>query len=227
MADSAFKIVVLISGRGSNLRALVERLEVDGGRAAVAGVISDKRSAAGLEYAGSRNIPWTVVPREAGTCSAAEFNTRLADAAANYRPDLIVLAGFMRIVTVEFLQRFPQKVINIHPSLLPSFRGLRAQRQALEAGAKLAGCSVHYVTEDIDGGPIIAQAAVPVLAGDDEAALTSRILRCEHMLLPEVVLAIAKGDVCLEQNSGRMRVKTGSRLQADSEDRLFSIGEKL
>lgn len=227
MAGEPFKIVVLISGRGSNLRALIERLDAAGGPAKVVAVVSDKASAAGLKIADKHRIPTCTVPRNHKALNSAEFNSVLADAVKKFRPDLVVLAGFMRIVTKEFLQVFPDKVINIHPSLLPAFRGLNAQRQSLESGAKLAGCTVHYVSEEVDSGPIIAQAAVPILPDDTEASLTARIITSEHKLLPAVVLAISRGLVTIKRSGREAAVKLDDSLAADSTSSLTSLGGSL
>ena len=213
-----FRIVVFLSGRGSNFRAIAEALDASA-PAAIVRVISDRKSAAGLEYAASRGIPCTVIPRSAGTQTPDEFHCRLEEAAAAENPDLIVLAGFMRILSPGFVMRFAGKVVNIHPSLLPSFRGLDAQGQALAAGVTIAGCTVHYVTQDLDGGPIIAQAAVAVLPGDTGETLSERILREEHVLYPAVVLAIARGEVALGKD-GRVE-RTGPAPDANSAFRIF------
>lgn len=201
--NAAFRIVVLISGRGSNLEALVRSIKLWKEPIEVAAVVSDKSSAGGLKFAESEGIPTVVVPRLAKERSSEDFNTALADAVEAFTPDLVVLAGFMRIVLPQFISRFPNKIINIHPALLPSFRGLHGQAQALAAGVKLAGCTVHYVIPDVDAGPIIAQAAVPVMPEDSEETLSTRILKREHQLLPAVVHAIARGGVCFQRQNGQ------------------------
>lgn len=200
-----FKIVVLISGRGSNLNALMDALAASKLQAKIVGVISDKADAAGIELARSNNIETKIVERKKQERSLLEFFKELIDATAAFNPDLIILAGFMRIIPDEMIHLFEGKMINIHPSLLPAFPGLRAQKQALDAGVKFAGCTVHYVDSTLDGGAIIGQAVVPVLANDDEESLSSRILKEEHKLLPAVVKAIIEGRVTL--SNGRVTVR--------------------
>jgi phosphoribosylglycinamide formyltransferase-1 len=197
--DRPYRVVVFISGRGSNLTALCETIKTNLWPITIAAVISDKVSAPGLNYAQEQGIPTVFVPRRAKDRSNEEFNGELAEKAKEYDPDLLVLAGFMRIVTKELISAFPQRIINIHPSLLPSFRGLHAQEQALNAGVKFAGCTVHYVVEDVDAGPIIAQAVVPVLKEDSVEALSERILKQEHKLLPAVVYALSQNGVVTEK----------------------------
>lgn len=227
MVKGRYDIVVLISGRGSNLRALVKHLQAANSAATVSAVVSDRADAAGLRFAEEEGIPTCVVPRNSKTLNNQEFNSVLADAVNRLKPDLVVLAGFMRIVTKEFLQRFPNKVVNIHPSLLPAFRGLHAQRRALESGVRLAGCTVHYVAEEVDAGPIIAQAAVPVLPGDDEDSLGERILAAEHKLLPAAVLAISEGLVTIEHSGKSAKVRLDASLSTDPDAKLASIGGTL
>jgi phosphoribosylglycinamide formyltransferase 1 len=221
-SNSSFRVVVLISGRGSNLEALVRSIKVWKEPIKIVAVVSDKSSAGGLEFARSEGVPTVVVPRLSKERSSQEFNTALADAVESFAPDLIVLAGFMRVVLPEFISRFPNKIINIHPALLPSFRGLHGQAQALAAGVKFAGCTVHYVTPEVDAGPIIAQAVVPVMPEDTEETLSARILKKEHQLLPMVVRAIARGGVSLVQQNGQDRVRTASDL-LNVDDSMFLI----
>ena len=174
--------VILISGRGSNMRSIVEaRTGLE-----VLAVISNRPDAAGLEWARSQGIATQVVDHKAFPTREA-FDEALARAIEKLAPDLILLAGFMRVFTPEFIARFPQRILNIHPSLLPSFPGLHTHRRALDAGVKLHGCTVHVVTPALDSGPIVAQAAVPVLAGDTEASLAERVLAAEHQVYPRAV----------------------------------------
>lgn len=222
--NKAFRVVVLISGRGSNLRSLHSSLEADGLPIEIVAVLSDKKSARGLEFASEEGIPTRVVPRRAKERSNAEFNTALAEAAEEFKPDLVVLAGFMRIVTKEFISQFPNRIINIHPSLLPSFRGLDGQGQALTAGVKFAGCSVHYVREEVDAGPIIAQAVVPILSEDTDEMLNQRILAREHVILPAVVKAIAEGSISLVVENGCEKVRVNKERElCDSGDFMMSL----
>jgi phosphoribosylglycinamide formyltransferase-1 len=173
-------IVILISGRGSNMQALL-----DAGLPAAA-VISNDPAARGLALAASRGIPTHAIDHRAFAQRGA-FDDALAGAIDAYRPDLVVLAGFMRILGAAFVARYRGRLINIHPSLLPAFPGLHTHRRALQAGARLHGCSVHFVTGELDHGPIIVQAAVAVEQGDDEDALAARVLAQEHRIYPQAV----------------------------------------
>jgi len=182
--------VILISGRGSNMRALVEsKPGLD-----FAGVISNRPDAAGLDWARSQGIATRALDHKAHP-SRESFDGALAEAIDAFRPDYLFLAGFMRILTEGFIRRFPRRMVNIHPSLLPSFTGLNTHRRAIEAGVKLHGATVHFVTPQLDHGPIVAQAAVPVLAGDTEETLAGRVLAQEHRLYPQAARWIAEGRV--------------------------------
>jgi phosphoribosylglycinamide formyltransferase 1 len=190
------RIAVLISGRGSNLDALIAACARGAIEGAVTAVISNRADAAGLARAQQAAIATVVVDHRAhGTRSA--FDAALAGAIARAEPDLVVLAGFMRVLGEDFVRAHERRLVNIHPSLLPLYPGLHTHRRALADGVKVHGCSVHFVTATVDGGPIIAQGAVPVLATDDEATLASRVLAVEHRLLPGVVAALCRGDVAL------------------------------
>jgi phosphoribosylglycinamide formyltransferase-1 len=195
-----FKIAVMISGRGSNFKAIIAAIKKNNWPIQIAVVLSDHSTAGGLEYAKAENIPIAIVERKAKTISKEKFNSELATEIQKYNPDLVVLAGFMRVLTTEFIGAFRNKIVNIHPSLLPSFRGLDAQKQSFEAGVKFAGCTVHYVTEELDGGPIISQAIVPVLEDDTVEKLSARILIQEHQIYPTTINAIAEGKVKLEND---------------------------
>jgi phosphoribosylglycinamide formyltransferase-1 len=175
-------VVILISGRGSNMRSIVEA----GLAANVRAVISNRPDAGGLAYAREHGIATAVVDHTQHPDRAA-FDHALAQEIDRHVPDLVVLAGFMRILTPGFVEHYAGRMINIHPSLLPAFTGLHTHRRAIEAGCRIAGVTVHFVTGELDGGPIIAQTAVPVLAGDDEATLAARVLAQEHLLYPRVV----------------------------------------
>ncbi len=179
-------VVVLISGRGSNLQALLDA------RIPVSAVISNKAGAGGLEIAGRHGIATRVVEHRAYAGREA-FDAALAAAIDEFKPELVVLAGFMRILTPGFVERHAGRLVNIHPSLLPSFPGLDTHERALEAGVKLHGCTVHFVTAELDHGPIIAQAAVPVLDDDTPDTLAARVLREEHRIFPEAVRAFLDG----------------------------------
>jgi phosphoribosylglycinamide formyltransferase-1 len=180
------RIVILISGRGSNMRSIVEACAAERWPARVAGVISNRPGAAGLAFAVQRGIATTVVDHTAFQTRDA-FDAALMQAIDVHAPDLVVLAGFMRILGTTFVQRYEGRLLNIHPSLLPAFPGLHTHRRAIEAGCKVAGATVHFVTPRLDHGPIVIQAAVPVLPGDDEAALSARVLAQEHVIYPRAV----------------------------------------
>lgn len=176
------KIVILISGRGSNMHAILEaRLPVQ-----VAAVISNDPQAGGLDTARSHAIETRVVDHR-NYAGRAAFDAALEETIDAFAPDLIVLAGFMRILTDAFVNRYRSRLINIHPSLLPAFTGLHTHKRALEAGVKVHGCTVHFVTPELDHGPIVIQAAVPVLAGDTEDKLAARVLAEEHRIYPQAV----------------------------------------
>jgi phosphoribosylglycinamide formyltransferase-1 len=176
------RIVILISGRGSNMKAVLDaRLQ-----ATVAAVISNTPAASGLQIARAAGIDTKVIDHHLYT-DRAKFDHCLAETVATYHPDLIVLAGFMRILSKEFIQRFSGKIMNIHPSLLPAFPGLNTHRRAINEGAKLHGCTVHFVTPELDRGPIIIQAAVPVLPDDNEQTLASRVLEQEHAIYAQAI----------------------------------------
>lgn len=206
-ANAMLKIVVLISGRGSNLEALARSIKRGDMPAQIVGVISDNSDALGLQVSEHFGIPTAVVERRKDEISLEQFFKNLIETVDRFNPDLIVLAGFMRIVPEELINRYRWKMINVHPSVLPSFRGLNAQKQALEAGVSFTGCTVHFVEPEVDSGPIIAQAIVPIFPGDDLSSLTSRILEEEHGLLPFVVKAIAEGRVIIEKTDDGDKIK--------------------
>jgi phosphoribosylglycinamide formyltransferase 1 len=191
-------LVVLISGRGSNLQALVEA------GLPVAAVISNRAEAAGLEYAASRKIATAVVEHRAYPVREA-FEAALAAVIDRHAPRLISLAGFMRVLSPRFVERYAGRMLNIHPSLLPAFPGLETHQRALAAGVKIHGCTVHFVTAELDSGPIVAQAAVPVVLQDTPATLAERVLRKEHEIYPRAVRWFLEDRLVIE--SGRVRVK--------------------
>ncbi|WP_338844497.1 phosphoribosylglycinamide formyltransferase [Massilia sp. W12] len=180
------KIVILISGRGSNMEAIVHAARDQQWPAQIAAVIANKADAAGLAFAASHGIATAVLDHRAFPDRNA-FDAALRELIDSYTPDLVVLAGFMRILGAEFTQAYANRMLNIHPSLLPSFTGLHTHRQALQAGVKLHGATVHFVTAELDHGPIVAQAAVEVLDGDDEHSLAARVLTQEHRIYPQAV----------------------------------------
>jgi phosphoribosylglycinamide formyltransferase 1 len=192
------RIVILISGRGSNMRSIVEACESEKWPAHVVAVISNRPDAAGLEFAAQRGIATTVVDHK--TFSKREaFDAALAQAIDAHTPDLVVLAGFMRILGPDCVRRYESRMLNIHPSLLPAFTGLHTHRRAIEAGCKLAGATVHFVTAELDHGPIVLQAAVPVLPSDDEDALAERVLAKEHVIYPRAVRWVVEGRLRTER----------------------------
>ena len=191
------KIVILISGRGTNMETVVRACARDGWQAVVAAVISNRPDAAGLAFAAENGIPATVVDHRGFTTREA-FDQALARAIDDFEPDLVMLAGFMRVLTDAFVERYAGRMINIHPSLLPCFPGLKTHQQALDAGVRVHGASVHFVTPTLDHGPIVAQAAVPVMAGDDAATLASRVLAVEHIIYPRAVRWFVEGRLALD-----------------------------
>jgi len=205
---------ILISGRGSNMRALVEaRTGLD-----VRKVISNRPEAGGLDWAKERGIATAVVDHQAFT-DRESFDAALASEIGS--ADFVLLAGFMRILTEGFIRRFDRRMLNIHPSLLPAFPGLHTHRRALEAGVKVHGCTVHFVTPELDSGPIVIQGAVPVLAGDTEATLAARVLEAEHRVYPQAARWLAEG---------RLEVKADGAVEvrgvARSAERLVSPPEE-
>ncbi|HEX2688407.1 MAG TPA: phosphoribosylglycinamide formyltransferase [Kofleriaceae bacterium] len=188
------KIGVLVSGTGTNLQALLDaQARGELAPAEIAVVVSNKRTAPALARATAAGVPAEIV--EHAGLDRVVFETRLLDVLARHDVSVVVLAGFMRVLTAHFVERFPLRIINTHPSLLPAFPGMNAPAQAIAYGVKLAGVSVHFVDTSVDGGPIIAQAAVPVTDDDDERTLHARIQREEHRLLPIVVQRLAAGQL--------------------------------
>lgn len=186
------KIVILISGRGSNMQALLEaKLPC-----AIAAVISNRADATGLEVAQTHDIPTHVVAHR-DYADREVFDAALAKTIDTYQPDFIVLAGFMRILTATFVHRYHGKLINIHPSLLPAYSGMHTHARALQDGVKIHGCTVHFVTPDLDHGPIIIQAAVPVLSDDTEQTLSQRVLHEEHRIYPQALRWLCNDQVIL------------------------------
>jgi phosphoribosylglycinamide formyltransferase-1 len=201
------RIVVLISGRGSNMEAIVERCAVEGWPAQVVAVLANRPDAGGLEFAARRGIATAVVDHKAHPSRDA-FDAALAAAVDGFSPDLVVLAGFMRVLGAQFVRRYEGRLLNIHPSLLPAFPGLHTHRRALEAGCKVAGATVHFVTPELDHGPIVMQGAVPVRTGDDEQRLAARVLATEHVIYPLAVRWFVEGRLAIE--GGRVRQLDGA-----------------
>jgi len=198
------KIGVLISGRGSNMAALIEAAKQADYPAEIAVVVSNVADAPGLAIAQSEGVPAAVISHR-GRPDREIFDRAVSAELERHGVQLVVLAGFLRIFSPWFPTHWADRLINIHPSLLPSFKGLRVQQQALDAGVRLSGCTVHFVIPDLDAGPIIAQAAVPVLADDTEETLSARILRQEHRLYPLVVRWFGEDRIALAE--GRVTIK--------------------
>lgn len=207
-------VVILISGRGSNMQALVEA------GLPVTAVISNNPAAEGLAFARTRNIPAHAINHRAFSDRVA-FDAALTEAIDAYKPDLVVLAGFMRILSEPFVDHYQGRLINIHPSLLPAFTGLDTHQRALDEGVKIHGCTVHFVTSQLDHGPIIIQAAVPVLADDTPATLAARVLAQEHRIYPQAVRWFLQGQIVLAGN--HIETKTA----AGGQEVLYSPGIEL
>lgn len=190
------RIVILISGRGSNMEAIVQACAEQAWPAQVVAVLANRPAAAGLQFAAAKGIATSVVDYKAFS-SRDDFDTALADAIDVHAPDLVLLAGFMRILGPAFIQRYAGRMLNIHPSLLPAYPGLHTHRRALVAGCKAVGATVHFVTPELDHGPIVVQSVVPVRPGDDEAALSARVLATEHMIYPLAVRWFVQGQLQL------------------------------
>jgi phosphoribosylglycinamide formyltransferase 1 len=194
---SRLPIAILISGRGSNMRVIAERAAAGTLPVDVRAVVSDQPVAEGLQTAAALNIATRVLqPRE--FADRLSYDRALVQLLEQYQPQLIVLAGFMRILTPHFIGAFANRILNVHPSLLPKYRGLHTHRRALEAGEELHGVSVHFVTEELDGGPVVLQAEVPVLSGDSEKTLSARVQQAEHRIYPQAIDWFARGRLLLK-----------------------------
>ncbi|MCR4400426.1 MAG: phosphoribosylglycinamide formyltransferase [Syntrophomonadaceae bacterium] len=204
----ALRLAVLASGRGSNFEAICRAIDAGLLDARVVVLISDRADAAALDKARARGIAARFLD-PAAFSSREDYERALADCCEQAGADLVVLAGFMRLLGKTFLSRFPLRTVNIHPALLPSFPGLHAQRQAIEYGVRFSGCTVHFVDEGVDTGPIIAQAVVPVYPEDDEDSLAARILEQEHRLYPHALQLIAAGRVEVEGRRVKVRGEKG------------------
>jgi len=206
------RTAVLISGRGSNLQALIDAAKDRAYPAEIALVLSNVAGVQGLERASLAGIPTKTISHR-GHPTREAFDAELDRALRADGIELVCLAGFMRVLSDQFVRGWEGRLVNIHPSLLPAFKGLHVHRQALEAGVTLSGCTVHFVVSELDSGPIIAQAAVPVLAGDTEESLAARTLEAEHRLYPLALKLLANGSVRLENGRARftgMPVNTGT-----------------
>lgn len=204
-------IVILISGRGSNMRAIVQRCAAEGWPARVAAVIANRADAAGLAFAAEHGIATAVVDHRLFPLRDV-FDTALSTAIDGFGADLVVLAGFMRILGAAFVAHYEGRLLNIHPSLLPAFPGLHTHERVIAAGCKLSGATVHYVTTELDHGPIVVQSVVAVRPGDDAERLAERVLATEHVIYPLAVRWAVEG---------RLRVDNGIVRQADDESQLL------
>jgi phosphoribosylglycinamide formyltransferase-1 len=202
------KLGILLSGRGSNFEAIADSVKAGRLQAEIAIVISNRADAPGLELARRRGLNAKLIPSKGRV--REEHDGDVIAALKEARVDLVCLAGYMRLLSPEFVRAFPNRILNIHPSLLPAFPGLDAQKQALEYGAKLSGCTVHIVDEHLDHGPIIVQKTVPVLESDDEHSLSGRILEQEHVAYTEAIRLILSGEVVVE---GRRVVRKNARAE--------------
>lgn len=204
MTSKKMKLGVLVSGRGSNLQAIIDAIDRGELPAEIAVVVSNHSGVLALERANRHGIKTAVIER-AGYRTRREHQRAIRDCLLEHQVELVILAGFDRIVGEDLLQAFPGRMINIHPSLLPAFAGgLHAQAEALEYGVKVTGCTVHFVTSEVDGGPIILQQAVPVLESDTVESLAARILAEEHKLLPKAIGLIALGRVSIDGRRARI-----------------------
>jgi phosphoribosylglycinamide formyltransferase-1 len=206
----ALRIAVLSSGRGSNLQAIIDAIEAGTVQAKIVAVISNKKEAPALERARRHGLPTLFVdpkPYAGRPDSREAYDRELLDVLRQYDVELVLLAGYMKIVTTALVEAFANRMMNIHPSLLPSFPGLDVQKKAIEWGCKLAGCTVHFVTEGVDEGPIILQAAVPILDDDTPDTLAARILEQEHKMYPRAVQLFAEGRLRVEGR--RVFIKAG------------------
>lgn len=213
------RVAVLISGRGSNLRSLLAAASAEDFPAEIVLVVSNRADAGGLAIAAEFGVPSQVIGHR-GFASRAEHEQAIDAALMAAGVELVCLAGYMRLLTAAFVARWAGRMINVHPSLLPAFKGLDTHGRALAAGCRIHGATVHFVTADMDDGPIIAQAAVPVLAGDDPDALAARVLAAEHRIYPLALRLVAEGAISLGDD-GRL---TGSGTERDPDAMLISAG---
>ncbi|MEZ4598926.1 MAG: phosphoribosylglycinamide formyltransferase [Syntrophotaleaceae bacterium] len=212
--NKKLRLAVLASGGGTNLQAIIDRCREGELDAEIVLVISNKPDAGALERARKAGLPEVCLDHRLFSDRLA-YDRALIASLRQAEAELVVLAGYMRLLSEEFLQAFPNRILNIHPALLPAFPGIRAQRQALEYGVRVAGCTVHFLDSGVDTGPIVLQAAVPVLEGDSEESLSQRILREEHRIYPQAIQLYAEGRLHIE---GR-RVRIAPPLAAENHSR--------
>ena len=191
------RVAILISGRGSNMAALIDAAKARDFPAEIALVVSSRPAAEGLALAKSKSVATATIDHVAYK-SREEFEAELAKQLAAAKIDIVCLAGFMRVLTADFVKQWKGRLLNVHPSLLPAFKGLDTHVRALDAGVKVHGCSVHFVVPELDSGPIVIQAAVPVLEGDDEEELAMRVLAAEHRIYPTALRLLAEGRLTIE-----------------------------
>jgi phosphoribosylglycinamide formyltransferase-1 len=198
--EAPLRIVVLISGSGTNLQAILDKIHQTDVPARVVAVISNRADAYGLKRAQQADVPVHVLPQRDHP-SRENYDAALQELIDSYQPDLVVLAGFMRILTDDFVNHYHGRMLNIHPSLLPKYKGLKTHHRALEAGDTEHGCSVHYVTPELDGGPVILQATVPIASDDTPESLAQRVHLEEHRIYPQVIEWIARGRLSLDNHT--------------------------
>lgn len=215
MSRTRKRVVVLISGGGSNMLALADACASADFPAEIVGVISDRKTAGGLAKADARGIATFAFERR-DFADKAEHEKAVLDALSSLKPDLVCLAGYMRLLSAEFIRPYAGRILNIHPSLLPLFPGLHTHQRALDAGVRVAGCTVHFVTEGMDEGPVVAQAVVPVLPGDTADTLAARVLTVEHRTYPLALERVA---------AGKVRMTADGRVEQD--DAVVDASESL
>lgn len=219
MSVAKKRVAILISGRGSNMSALIAAAREADFPAAIVGVVSDRPDAAGLRAARAAGIAAVVVER-GGFADRNAHDAAIDATLAGFGAEIVALAGYMRLLGPAFVERWQGRMINIHPSLLPGFKGLDTHRRALDAGVRIHGCSVHFVTADMDGGPLIAQAAVPVLSGDTEDSLAARVLKAEHRLYPRALAMVCEGHARMEE--GRTVIEARGMAERNGAEVLLS-----
>lgn len=219
MSVAKKRVAILISGRGSNMSALIAAAREADFPAAIVGVVSDRPDAAGLRAAQAAGIAAVVVERR-GFADRNAHDAAIDATLAGFGAEIVALAGYMRLLGPAFVERWKGQMINIHPSLLPGFKGLDTHRRALDAGVRIHGCSVHFVTADMDGGPLIAQAAVPVLSGDTEDSLAARVLKAEHRLYPRALAMVCEGHARMEE--GRTVIEARGMAERNGAEVLLS-----
>ena len=219
MSIARKKTAILISGRGSNMTAILDAAKDPAYPAEITLVLANNPGAKGLEVAAGAGIATAVVDHRPFKGDRDAFDAAIHAKLKEHGIELVALAGFMRILTASFVEKWQDRMLNIHPSLLPSFKGLHTHRRALEEGCRLAGCTVHYVRADMDSGPILCQAAVPVLDGDDEDSLAARILKAEHKIYPRALALVAAGKVSV--SGMRVTIDESAPLPANPDDQLI------